>query len=136
MLGNRLRATCDARSFPRTVIFCTQKNILSNIFEYLRECAKHRKYVAMYHSSLSAASKLEIYNEFSAQQSNICVLVATIAFGMVSCRHITEMCNNKNFYRVSTFIILGTCAFMVCQRASLNFIRLMNKINFMLSLYY
>ena len=86
-LGNHLRSICDSRSFPRTVIFCTQKNVLSNIFKYQRECAKHKKYVAMYHSSLSVASKLEIYNEFSAQQSNICVLVATIAFGMVSCIH-------------------------------------------------
>ena len=80
----QLRRTRDAQMFPRTVIFCTRKNTVSNIFEFLYDCAKDKRFVAMYHASLSDATKSEIYADFSTQQSHICCLIATIAFGMVS----------------------------------------------------
>lgn len=54
------------------------------IFSYLRQAAKKKQYVAMFHASLTDDTKTTIYTEFSQSTSQICCLVATVAFGMVS----------------------------------------------------
>lgn len=84
VLGEMLNAAVDPQTFPRCIIFCKRKEVVSNVFQFLRHCARKREFVAMYHASLTENTKKEIYDQFANPFSHIRCLVATIAFGMVS----------------------------------------------------
>ena len=71
-------------SHPKVVVFCSRKDAVSTIFQFLRQSAKTKESVAMYHASLTDDTKKHIYTDFSTPHSTIRCLVATIAFGMVS----------------------------------------------------
>ena len=89
-LGETLK-DINPHTYPRTVIFCSRKSTVSSVFQFLRQCAKDKRCVAMYHASLTEATKRDIYEQFSNPLSYVCCLVATIAFGMVSYVHICTL---------------------------------------------
>ena len=83
-LGERLKNCTDPSIFPKTVVFCRQKETVAKVFQFLQYSAKSKDFVGMYHASLSEQTKNEIYRRFCNPASILCCLVATIAFGLVS----------------------------------------------------
>ena len=83
-LGERLKKCTDPSIFPKTVVFCRQKEMVAKVFQFLQHSAKSKDFVGMYHASLSEQTKNEMYRRFCNPASILCCLVATIAFGLVS----------------------------------------------------
>ena len=83
-LGEQLKNCNDSSLYPKTVVFCRQKEMVSKVFQFLQHSAKSKDFVGMYHASLSEQTKKEIYRQFCNPVSKLCCLVATIAFGLVS----------------------------------------------------
>lgn len=54
------------------------------MYYFLRKAAGSASAVSMYHATLSEETKSHIYHTFSAPDSPIRFLCATVAFGMVS----------------------------------------------------
>ena len=71
-------------SFPKTLIFCKTKMQCVNVYTMLCSISPHKGLVSMYHATLSEETKVFLYRQFSASQSDLRCLVCTIAFGMVS----------------------------------------------------
>ena len=63
-LGERLKNCTDPSIFPKTVVFCRQKETVAKVFQFLQYSAKSKDFVGMYHASLSEQTKNEIYRRF------------------------------------------------------------------------
>ena len=59
------------------------KNTACKVYSLLAKAAANREYVNMYHASLTSDTKGKLYSDFKGQ-TQLCCLVATVAFGMVS----------------------------------------------------
>ena len=75
-----LRTFSDPRTHPKTVIFCKRTELDCNVYQYLKVSLKSA-YVTMYHASKSDETKEHVYASFVS--GCLCVLVSTIAFGVV-----------------------------------------------------
>lgn len=73
---------CEPEQIPKTIIFCQTKNNVCKVYKYLKSAAKDKLSVGMYHASMTKNTKTTIQNEF-ARNSQLKVLIATVAFGMV-----------------------------------------------------
>ena len=82
-----LKACSDPHLYPKTVIFCGRKEVICNVYQYLKVAAKLPYYVTMYHASISDETKEAVYSDFVS--GRVCCLVSTIAFGMVGFSCIT-----------------------------------------------
>jgi len=70
--------------------------MVAKLFQFLQHSAKHKELVGMYHASLTEQTKREIYRRFCSPTSQLCCLVATIAFGLVSLRIPVETCSEAH----------------------------------------
>lgn len=75
-------SSVDIEQIPKTIIFVQTKNMTCKLYSFLRKSTVNKKSVNMYHASLTAATKTELYNSFCGNGPIRC-LVSTIAFGMV-----------------------------------------------------
>ena len=69
-LGETLK-DINPHTFPRTVIFCSRKSTVSSVFQFLRQCAKDKRCVAMYHASLTEGTKRDIYEADPPNKANL-----------------------------------------------------------------
>ena len=76
-------AAQDPEDIPKCLLFAQTKNIACKIFSFLRRFSLDRRYVSMYHASLTQRTKEFLRSEFSSSRSHLRCLVSTIAFGMV-----------------------------------------------------
>ena len=53
------------------------------VYLFLRNAAKRNAYVGMFHASLTESTKSSVQAQFKSPQSQLRVLCATVAFGMV-----------------------------------------------------
>lgn len=79
MLGKAKEAPEEV---PKTIVFCRTKNDCAKIYSFLCK-SPPRHTVAMYHSSLTEATKNKMQEQFKCRGQLRC-LSATIAFGMVN----------------------------------------------------
>ena len=59
-----LKACSDPHLYPKTVIFCGRKEVICNVYQYLKVAAKLPYYVTMYHASISDETKEAVYSDF------------------------------------------------------------------------
>ena len=70
-----------AKDIPKTIVFCRTKDVACKVYKFLLHASPKRKYVSMYHASLTQRTKKYIWDNFKNGQ--IRCISATIAFGMV-----------------------------------------------------
>ena len=69
------------KSVPKTVIFCRTKEKACQVYDLLKSAAPNKEMVGLYHASLTKETKAYTQEQFT--NSNIRLLAATVAFGMV-----------------------------------------------------
>lgn len=76
-----MAASCsDPHVYSKTVIFCKRKETICSVYQYLKVSSKSA-YITMYQASISDETKEHVFSLFVS--GCLCVLVSTIAFGMV-----------------------------------------------------
>ena len=69
----------SAGPIPKTIVFCRTKHKACEVYSLLKSASP--RLVSMYHASLTPGTKAHTRDQFA--KSDIRVLAATVAFGMV-----------------------------------------------------
>ena len=69
------------KGMPKAVIFCRTKEKACQVYDFLKSAAPNKEMVGLYHASLTKETKAYTQEQFT--KSNIRLLAATVAFGMV-----------------------------------------------------
>ena len=73
----------NASSIPKMLVFVQTKNIACKLYGILSLNASKKTFVGMYHASLTSSTRERVRTDFLGC-TDLCCLVATVAFGMVS----------------------------------------------------
>ena len=78
-----MHSTEDPSSIPKTLIFVGTKDAAVKVYRVLHHSAQFKSLVSMFHTSLTQSTKTHIVEQFQSSSSQLRILVATVAFGMV-----------------------------------------------------
>ena len=73
-LGERLKKCTDPSIFPKTVVFCRQKEMVAKVFQFLQHSAKSKDFVGMYHANLSE-QRMKCTDDFATLRRYCAVLL-------------------------------------------------------------